>query len=353
MAEALDNKCPACGAKIKFNPKNQMWDCEYCGEKFTLEQMKEKQTAANEKSNTKDKIKAEKTKQKIEKGMDVYRCKNCGAELIAAENTTATFCVYCGSVAILKEKIDMDAPKRIIPFKKEKESAIQAFKDLKKGRPLMPKIFNDPKNIEKITGVYIPFWFYDLNVKGTIDFNSTDIRTWSDSNYHYTETTTFLTTESADIEYNGVITDGSTHFDDDLMDSLEPFNYKDLEEYNHAYLSGFFAEKYDVTSDEAIKRATTRVINTTTNKAQVNVRHQTKIPISNTLKTTKLNDEYIMLPVWMVNINYKNKKYTFAMNGQTGKMVGDIPIDIPKAIIISIILFISIFVIIMLILGGF
>lgn len=348
--EALDNKCPACGAKINFNPKNQKWDCEYCGSKFTLEEMKKYNNASNDKVN--------KTKEKpIKKldNLDVYRCKNCGAEVMADETTTSTFCVYCGSTAILKDRItDGIAPTKIIPFKNVKEDAIKAFKGLSKGRPLMPKFFNDSKNIEKISGVYIPFWAYDLKVSGNIDFNATDTTTWSDYNYRYVKTDTYLSKRNSTMNFEKILVDGSSRFDDDLMDSLEPFNLSDLVEYNHAYLSGFLAEKYDVDSDKAIERADQRAMNSAVDVTKETVKHQTAIVASNSLEVSKIKDDYILLPVWMVNIKYKEKNYTFAMNGQTGEIVGNIPIDITRTIIISLTLFIIIGLLIFLILwlGG-
>ena len=346
--EALDNKCPACGAKIEFNPKNQSWDCQYCGSKFTLDEMKKYENASSDKANeVKDKL------DKEIKDLDVYHCKNCGAEVMADETTTATFCLYCGSTTILKEKIDSGhAPSQIIPFKKVKEDAINSFKSLKKGRPLMPKLFNKEENIKKLTGVYIPFWTYDLSAKGDISFTATDVKTWSDYNYRYTKTDTYLCKRNCDMEYNRLLVDGSSRFDDDLMDSIEPFDFKDLVPYNHAYLSGFLAEKYDVASDKAIERANFRAMNTTVSTASATVIHQTKSPTANNVEIKKLSDDHILLPVWMVNIDYKDKKYTFAMNGQTGEMVGNIPVDMAKAVIIAVVLFVVCFVITFLILGG-
>lgn len=335
--EVLDNKCPSCGAKITFNPKNQKWDCEYCGSKFTLEEMKKYNNASSDKANKK----VEK-KKKLEP-LDIYHCKNCGAEVMADETTTATFCLYCGSTTILKDRIDDGiAPTKVIPFKKVKEDAVSAFKGLYKGRPLMPKLFNKEENIEKITGVYIPFWTYDLEASGGINFDATDIKTWSDYNYRYTKTDRYSCKRDSYMRFNKILVDGSSRFDDDLMDSIEPFDFKDLVEYNHAYLSGFLAEKYDVDSNEAIKRANKRAMNTAVSMAEATVIHQTKTVTNNHLQITKLADDYILLPVWMVNIKYKDKNYTFAMNGQTGEIVGNIPLDMKKTIIISVILFIVI-----------
>lgn len=347
--EVLDNKCPACGAKICFNPKNQMWDCEYCGSKFTLDEMKKYDNASTEKAND-NRVKPVK---KLD-GFDVYRCKNCGAEVMADETTTSTFCVYCGSSAILKDKlIDGVAPSLIIPFKKVKEDAINAFKGLSKGRILMPKLFNDEKNIEKISGVYIPFWTYDLKVSGKIDFNATDVTSWSDANYRYVKTNTYLSKRNGSMNFERILVDGSSRFDDDLMDSLEPFNYNDLVAYNHAYLSGFLAEKYDVGSDVAIERASNRAMNSAVDIFKESVNHQTKVVANNGLNVDKVDDEYVLLPVWMVNVKYNGKNYTFAMNGQTGEIVGNIPLNVKKTIVIAIVLFVLLFILIFLVLGGF
>ena len=136
------------------------------------------------------------------------------------------------------------------------------------------------------------------------------------------------------------------------MDSIEPFNFDDLVDYNHAYLSGFLAEKYDVASDKAIERASFRAMNTTVDTAESTVIHQTKTPTANNVKIEKVSDDHILLPVWMVNIDYNGKKYTFAMNGQTGELVGNIPIDKLKAFIIAIAVFVICFIVTFLILGG-
>ena len=347
----VDNKCPACGAKITFNPKNQKWDCEYCGSKFTLEEMQKHNNASSEEANeVKSNVKVEKID-----GLDVYRCKNCGAEIVADENTTATFCVYCGSTAILKSKIDKGVvPSFVIPFKNVKEDAVNAFKKVTKGKILMPKAFKDEKNIQKITGVYISLWAYDFVGDGEIVYNASDVRHWSDTRSSYTETRNYLTTVSGHLEYEKVLSDASTRFDDDLMDSLEPFDLSKLEKYNHAYLSGFLSEKYDVEEKDGVDRASKRAMNSSINLLKTAVRHQISSVSDNKFDLKKKASDYILLPVWMVNIKYKDKMYTFAMNGETGKIVGNIPVDIVKAIIVGIIVFMITFAIVSIIMvaGG-
>ncbi len=334
--EVLDSKCPGCGAKLKFNPVNQLWNCEYCGNKYTLEQL-EKHEKSSSKTNNKKNLKEEKLD-----GIISYNCKNCGAQIMADEQTVATTCVYCGSTAILKEKIEKGImPSMIIPFKNTKKDAALAFSKLTKNKPLMPKMFKQVSNIDNISGVYIPFWAYDMTCDGDVSYNCTDISTWTDMTYQYTKTTRYLTKVNAHLDYEKVLADASSRFKDELMDSIEPFNFSQLVKYDHAYLSGFLAEKYDVSENEAFPRAKERTMNTCLDLTRTKVFHQTNIVTENNLKLEKTKTDYIMLPVWMVNIKYKDKIYTFAMNGQTGKMVGDIPIGIKETIIWILVIFIT------------
>ena len=340
--EALDNRCPSCGAKITFNPEIQKWDCEYCGSQFSLEEMQKYRNASSEEVNQGSK-REDSSNTKL-KDLDVYHCKNCGAEIMADATIAATFCVYCGSTAILKERIEAGrAPDLIILFKNVKEDAVRAFRQVVKHKPLTPKCFKNEKNIQKITGVYIPFWAYDFKADGEMEFLARDIRTWSDYHYQYTETRKYEVRNRGHFDYSKVLADASTRFADDLMDSLEPFEYDQLEKYNHAYLSGFLAEKYDVEEDKALERAEKRTMNTCVQLLSDSILHQSKTLRDNQMKLEKVASYYIMLPVWMVNIQYNNKYYLFAMNGQTGKIVGNLPIGVKEVILWSVFLFLIFF----------
>ncbi len=347
---ALDNKCPACGAPILYKPNLKKWKCDYCKSEFTLEEMKKYNNASNEKNNIKEEVKTKIQKEKDNTNYYEYNCKDCGAKIIADENTAATFCVYCGNTAILKEKLSGKfAPDMIIPFKNEKEKAIEAFKSLNKGRPLMPNFFNDEKNIEKIKGVYIPFWLYDVKVNGELDATSTTSTTWTVGDTVYTKTDTYRLEREGEMSFNKIPVDGSTRFDNDIMNTIEPFNYSELEEYNHAYLSGFLAEKYDVDEETSFKDAEERSLNSARDTIKDDMGMGIKTIVNDTLASTKLLTKYVLLPVWMINVKYKDKFYTFAMNGQTGEFVGNIPVDKKKAFIYGILTFVITFILVVLI----
>ena len=339
--KTIDHKCPNCGSKIDFKPELGKWKCDSCDGEFDLETLKKHNNASSDINNDKSSDVEDVTY--VE-----YHCKDCGAEIIADENTASTFCVYCGNTAILKSKLSGKfAPSKIIPFKKTKNDAIEAFKNVSKGKPLTPKFFNKQENIDKISGVYIPFWLFSIESDGSIDVSATKVQTWITKDVEYTKTDTYEVLRSGKMKYERIPVDGSTRFDDDLMTSIEPFNYNEMVDYNHAYLSGFLAEKYDVDSEKseiiAKKRAETTTESTLLNSI---TGYTTKI-VRKRDYTHKVNNlEYVLLPVWMVNVKYKEKYYTFAMNAQTGEFIGDTPVSKGKAILYGSLIFIAVIIVV-------
>lgn len=334
-----DHKCPSCKAPLKFDPKTQGWTCEYCGSKFKIEDL-EKNIEKYEN------LKAEEAHE--DASLDVYKCKNCGAEIIADENTSATFCVYCKNTAILKNKlVGKFSPDWVIPFKTTKEDAIMAFKNICKKKPFAPKFFSDPKNIDEMRGIYIPFWLFDCNSNGEITADAKKIKSWTSGDKRYTKTDVYRCIRNGNIQFDRIPVDGSKNFDNALMNSVEPFDYNNLTKFSHAYLSGFLAEKYDEDSTKCFEEAKKRAEESSEDLLKKDIVGYTTVNVINKkFDTTLEKEEYALLPVWLLNIKYNNKIYPFAMNGQTGKLIGDIPIDKKKVIITSIIMFIVIVVIV-------
>jgi len=348
--KALDNKCPNCGAKIEFKADLNKWKCDFCDSEFTLEEFKKYMgNASTDENNAKTESKEELAeKENADKKGDegityvAYHCPDCGAEIIADEQTTATFCIYCGNTAILRSKLTGKfTPDMIIPFKTDKIKAIEAFMSLSKGRLFVPKDFSKKENIEKIRGVYIPFWMYDIEASGELDFDAQKIRSWVMGDTRYTETNFFKCFRAGGMNFIKIPVDGSTRFDDDIMNSIEPFDYKDLIPYNHAYLSGYYAERYDIEGDKLFNEAAQRALQSAYQTMLNNNSNffTGQVVTRNTLQATQLKRLYVLLPVYMVNVKYKDKMYLFAMNGQTGEFIGNIPLDKKKIALYSILAF--------------
>lgn len=322
-------KCPGCGCALPFDAQIGKWRCEACGSVYS-----EQDIFILTKDSDQDVMPQEVTPPPLpdndpygqQPELNVYRCKNCGAEMVADDTCAATFCVYCGSTSILKGRLEGEfRPSRLIPFAKTKDDAINAFKGLMSQENFVPSDFTNVSNIEKITGVYIPFWLYSGDVQGYVSGRLRQVKTWMSGNYKYTQTDIYDVERAGSVAFDSIPADGSKKFDDDTMDSIEPFDLSKLVPFNYSYLSGFLAEKYDVTAEEDQERAASRMKNTiihhidsTINGVLENRRESVREDIKNV--------EYVLLPVWMLNTFYKGKPYIFAMNGQTGKLVGDVPI---------------------------
>ena len=341
-AVTLDHKCPNCASKIEYDIDSSKWKCKYCNSEFTLEEMQSKGYNAASDKNNEDAADVEDENTCVE-----YNCPDCGATVVCDKDTVSTFCVYCGNTAILKNRLSGKfRPTYILPFKKKIEDAKKAFAGLSKGRMFCPKDFTSEQNIEKIRGLYIPFWLYSFELTSEIDGVGTTHAHWTSGDTHYTKTNYFKFIRKGNMKFTKVPMDGSSHFDDDLMNSIEPFDYEKLEKYNHAYLSGFLAERYDIDStgmyskayDRVIKSAEETLLSKCTHYDSKTIRHSDHVINEYTI-------EYALLPVYMVNVKYKDKFYTFAMNAESGKMIGNIPLDKKKVFIVTILTFIILFII--------
>lgn len=342
MGKVLDVQCPSCSAPLHFSAELGKMKCDYCDSEFEVSELKNVENV-NIEETTEEPV--------LNDNYYKYNCPDCGAEIIADENTSATFCLYCGNTAILKNKLSGKfKPDKIIPFKTVKEDAIKAFKGLCKGRIFMPKFFNSETNIEKITGLYIPFWLYEVEVGGSLDVRAIKETSWTTGNTHYTKQDIYDVNRTGTMLFKRIPVDGSTRFANDIMNTLEPFYFHYLVDYNHAYLSGFLAEAYDVDQDVAFYDAKKRSMETTRNVMMNDMGHYTRMDVKqNKLEAKKKGQEYALLPVWMLNVKYKDKYYLFAMNGQTGEFVGNVPIDKKRVVVFSVILFLVCFLVVILI----
>lgn len=342
MATNIIYKCPTCGAELFWTASKNCFECEYCGDSFTLEQLEaEGQTGAvnEEKVEKHEEIVegeyTESTDGTVGSNLVKYTCSHCGAEIITDRSTAATICVYCGNAVIMGEQIINDfAPDYVIPFAVEKGRVMDAFKDFSK-KPLTPNDFNCDKIVDKIQGVYIPFWLYSGRCRGSINAEGINTRTWRSGDYKYTERKYYSVFRDGTLSFDKVPVDASAKTDNDAMDSIEPYDYSAMVKFNPGYLSGFLAERYDEDSKQCFSRASERIENTTRDELKksciydsLNVKHYDK-------KLTIEKTQYALLPTWLLYTTYKDKKYFFAMNGQTGKFIGNLPIDKVKLAVYS------------------
>lgn len=328
--QVLEYKCPCCNAGLIFGEDVQQLKCEYCDNIFDLDTVQAYNESETQQADAFgwENPSTQSWSEAEEENLHAFQCPNCGGEILVDNTTAASFCPYCDNPAILPSRLSGTfRPDYVIPFKTSKEDAKAAFLKLCKGKPLLPKLFTQEQRLERITGMYVPFWLYDCQADYSGSYKATRIHRWSDTRYNYTKTDHFLLRREVDASFAGIPMDGSSKMDDTFMESIEPFDYSQLADFDMAYLSGFLADKYDVASENGEPRIRERVETTIQNRLQSSlIGFATVVPASRQLNISHSKARYVLLPVWILNTNYRGKRYTFAMNGQTGKMTGSFPV---------------------------
>lgn len=329
----LEYKCPCCGGAISFDTSLQKLKCPYCDTEFEAETLKsyddELKTDDQQDSMTWDTQAGQDWKEGEEDLLSAYVCQSCGGQLVSDANTAATQCPYCGNPVILMGRLSGALkPDYVIPFKLDKEAAKAGLLKHLKGKPLLPKVFKDQNRIDEVKGVYVPFWLFDADAQAHIRYRATRNRTWSDSNYIYTETRYYSVVRGGSVGFERVPVDGSSKMADDLMESIEPYDFSQAVDFQTAYLAGYLADKYDVSAEASIDRANARIKTSTEETfASTVVGYHSVIPEHSNIKLDNGKAKYALYPVWILNTTWEGNRYTFAMNGQTGKFVGNLPLD--------------------------
>lgn len=313
----IQYKCPNCGSSMVFDSESGRLSCPSCGRKDNIEQLNDPITkyVFTEEDAAKE-----------------YHCTSCGAVVMTDADTSATVCSFCGSAVVLSDRLVGElAPALVMPFTVSKEEAIQAFKKWCKNGLLMPSGFMRADRIEGITGIYVPFWLYDLHNHIEVEGQATKVRTYTSGEYEVTETQFFEVYRRIRLNYVKLPIDASEKMNDELMDKLEPFPYERLKEFKTPYLAGYLAEKYNFDESELLPRAKQKIRSFIESYISSTVSEYTAVSFTNKqIDTNMKKADYVLLPVWMIQYDYDKTKHAFAMNGQTGKVVGKPPISKAK-----------------------
>lgn len=340
-------KCPNCGNDLSFDSGTGKLLCPSCGHTMPIDRVPKvdhdstkhedqpkvgsfnPNEIADENTYNYSGEKVHSQKALSDADINEYHCNNCDAVIITDKDTTATHCSYCGSPVILSDRLSGTlAPAKVIPFTISEKQAQETFKKwCKKGR-FMPKSFQTADRVKKITGMYIPFWLYDMNGYGDVDATCTRVKSYTSGSYRVVETSYFHVYRKFDLNYLKIPADASEKMNDNLMDKLEPYEYKDLKNFEMPYLAGFLAEKYNYDDHDLFPRVRQRVSEYVNDYIKTTMSEYTSTRINRKdVQIKSHNAFYTLLPVWMVYYDYKDSEHIFAMNGQTGKIVGKPPVD--------------------------
>ena len=321
--------CPNCGGTMQFDPQVGKMKCIFCDSVFSQE---EAEAFFNQQAEEEAVKESGDDWGDLADNMRAYSCNTCGAEIICDENTAATRCPYCDNTTVIEAQFSGAVkPDFVIPFAFTKEQAMEKYKGYYQTRKLLPKDFLSSNRVQEIQGVYVPFWLYDGSVNIDAEFEAAD--------KEETSTEIIRKIYKADrrgtINFENVPADASKRMPDDIMDSVEPFKFADLKPFSMMYMPGFLAERFDVEGDDDLQRAEKRVVNTAKQKTKETVKHNEVSEKRGDYKVNYTKKKYAMLPIWYLTTSWNGKQWNFAMNGQTGKFTGDLPVDYKKLGIIT------------------
>ena len=378
-------KCPNCDGELIFDPSTQKYKCEYCASLFSqeeLDSMKPAQTSEPESTDaagmgkttdgpeskeqnrpenkaggaTKDQTENESAQDKTagnEADAVTYTCPSCGAQIVTDATTAATFCYYCHNPVVLGGRLEGKfLPDQVIPFSVSREDAEKGFKDYVCKKKFVPRAFYSKKQIESITGVYFPYWHYNTSLEGKMQGEARNVRVWRTGNTEYTETKYYHVSREGDVKLENLTENALGKANQELICGVMPYDFKAVKKFQLGFLSGFMAEKRDIEKNQIEKKVQQEARENAEKLMREKISGYSSVSVKNTdFQTLKEKWSYTLLPVWTITYKAKNGKiYYFSMNGQTGKVYGELPVDYKKIALVSGI--VSLVTLVILLLGG-
>ena len=207
--QVTNYQCPSCTGPLHYSGASGKLECDYYGSSYSVAEIealyKEKEAKAAEAFETADTAAQSGDDSSAwdtasmssdwgadAAGMKTYSCPSCGAELICDANTAATACPYCGNPTVVPGQFaGALKPDYVLPFKLSREDAINALRRHYKNKPFLPRAFSAQNQIEKIQGVYVPFWMFDGEAEGHARYDATRSRVFRTGDWEVTKTDHF------------------------------------------------------------------------------------------------------------------------------------------------------------------
>lgn len=372
----MSYKCPNCGGGLQFDPPSGNFKCEFCLSEFTEEEMKrleeeearkkaryEEGPGEGENSGNGERSGEPGSAGGQSKGPEsagdqpgavVYSCPSCGAEIVTDATTAATFCYYCHNPVVLSGKLSGEfMPDYVLPFSIDKKGATEKFLSWIGKKKFVPKSFYSRDQIEKLSGIYFPYLLYSCQVDGKLGADAEKNRTWTTGNIQFTEHKKYQVERAGCLDVKNLTRNALLKANRELVEGVLPFETEKMLPFQMGYLSGFQAEKRDMDGQSFTEDAEREVKNYTVEQLKSSISGYTNINVKNS--ETHIRNarwQYALLPVWALTYKdkQKDKVYYFAMNGQTGKIWGKLPVDKGKLAGLFLEVFIPVFAVLMI--GG-
>ncbi len=324
--------CPNCSGNLSFDIESQMLMCDYCKTKLDPYEYQKTQDA----------------EERDDFGVTVFTCPQCGGEVMTTNVTAAGFCMYCGASTILDSRMSKEKrPKHIIPFTQTKKDCQKAYSRLVKRALFAPGEFRDPQFLDRFRGIYMPYWIYDLKLRGTLRLKGEHSYRRGD----YKITDHYRLSGEVDASYEGLNYDASSSFDDTVASCIAPFKADTFKPFTPSMLCGFYADSPDVDSSVYSDSLQEMLYDDTIDRISGVPEFRDKgmqAPGEKKLENIGLRmesekPECAFLPVWFLTYRKGDRVAYAVMNGSTGKITADLPVDEKKYVFGSLLLALPIF----------
>ena len=345
MSDIQDYKCPSCGAPIVFKADSQAFVCDSCDSSFTsdvLQQLSEYTSGASIGDSYSWDNYTPRNYDDVSVNLADYSCPSCGAVIAGEESLGASQCPYCGNNTIVREQFSGTLqPDFIIPFKEDKNEAFKLFeKTAKKVKFLATGFLKRCKKVEMM-GLYVPYWMFDSKCNASAVLKGEKVRRYSTSTHNVVETSYYKLLRGGKMSFQGIPVDGNSAIEAEYSEAIEPYDYSQAVSFNSAYLSGFYANKYDVSLEDSIQRANERIKSSMSDFIKDSASEYSNLHIENlSVNSSEGKTRYALLPIWFLTLKYKGNLYKYAINGQTGKVVGSYPTDKWKFLLLGLFYFV-------------
>lgn len=339
----ISYKCPNCDGELIFEPSTQKYKCEYCGSLFSQEELDAMKPAEGSEridggAQASEEKTGEETGETAAAGAVIYNCPSCGAQIVTDDTTAATFCYYCHNPVVLGGRLEGKyLPDKIIPFAVTREAAEKGFGEYISKKKFVPKAFFSKKQIESMTGVYFPYWIYDARLEGSMQAEGRNIRVWRSGETEFTETKFYNVQREGEVELSNLSENALKKANAKLAKNMLPYDFSKMKKFKTGYLSGFLAERRDIEKQEVEGKMQQEMRESAERLLRETISGYNSVSVRNTrIVPKKENWSYVLFPVWTLTYKAKNGKiYYYSMNGQTGKVSGELPIDYARVTIVS------------------
>lgn len=328
----LKKSCINCGAELNYAPGTTELKCSYCGyaQEITLSESSFEELELK-------KYLSEMGSLSHSEEITMLHCKNCGANQHIEENYKSLHCVYCSMPLIIEDayKEDWILPGAVLPFQIDQKKAHSIFQNWVKNLWWAPndlkKAALDPQNTK---GLYSPYWTFDAQLVA-------DYRGQRGDYYYVTVSYTNnkgqrSTRQERRTRWSPVRGTISGFVDDTLIKaskqkagviprSVALWNLKSLKPFNSSFLAGFVTEKYTIPLKEGHLEANQEAKNIATRWARRDIGGDTQRVSSLDMRLSEETFKHILLPVYVSAYRYKEKRYNFFVNGQSGSLSGQRP----------------------------